>query len=85
MTQQEITRVGNTLIALAESMIASGATGADFEEFFDGLEAESRHIGGDESMPLGWVADAINSRLDAAGIHARTFEEQLVDKFPPAE
>jgi hypothetical protein len=54
MTQQEITQAGNALIAIAQALPPS-----ELQYFYDHLEAESRHICGNENMPLGWVAEKI--------------------------
>lgn len=56
MTQNEITRVGNELIAAATQKAGAGES---LQAFYDDLENESRALGGDESMPLGWVAEEI--------------------------
>lgn len=54
MEQKEITQCGSNLIASAQKL-----GGEELQDFYDNLEAESRHLGGDDSMPLGWVASAI--------------------------
>jgi hypothetical protein len=64
MTQDEITQVGNKLIAAAQ---AEADTGEDLHHFYWELEAESRHYGGDETMPLGWVAERVKEIAAATG------------------
>ena len=72
MNQLEITQVGNELIGEASRLTLH----EERYDFYRHLEAEAEALGGDESMPLGWVAEAILEGWELS-------YEEIVSPFAP--